>query len=145
MMRKILALGLILPYVCFLVFLGNEVFSSSKDYGSVVVQVVSIYDGDTFTVNILNYPPIIGKKISVRIAKINSPELKDPNLFVRQEARQAKEFTTNALKKACKVELREMQRDKYFRILAKVYVDGKNLGDLLIENGLAKLYSGGKD
>jgi micrococcal nuclease len=41
-------------------------------------------------------------------------------------AKKAKEFTVTALMTAKKVELRSMQRDKYFRVLADVYVDDKN-------------------
>lgn len=37
-----------------------------------------------------------------------------------------------------------MKRGKYFRIVAEVRVDGQNLGQLLIEKGLAKPYDGGK-
>ena len=37
-----------------------------------------------------------------------------------------------------------MERGKYFRIAADVYVDGENLGDLLIEAGVAIRYNGGK-
>jgi endonuclease YncB( thermonuclease family) len=36
-----------------------------------------------------------------------------------------------------------MQRGKYFRIVADVFVDGSNLGQELIERGLAKPYDGG--
>lgn len=34
--------------------------------------------------------------------------------------------------------------DKYHRILAEVVIDGKNLGQMLIANGLAREYQGGK-
>ena len=37
-----------------------------------------------------------------------------------------------------------MQRGKYFRILADVEVDGVDLGTLLVKEGLAKVYDGGK-
>jgi micrococcal nuclease len=37
-----------------------------------------------------------------------------------------------------------MDRGKYFRILADVYVDGENLTDLLISAGHARPYDGGK-
>ena len=37
-----------------------------------------------------------------------------------------------------------MQRGKYFRILADVYIDGKNLADDLIKAGHARSYDGGK-
>ena len=42
------------------------------------------------------------------------------------------------------IELKDMQRGKYFRILANVYVDGKSLGKPLINTGHARAYDGGK-
>jgi micrococcal nuclease len=57
-------------------------------------------------------------------------------------AKKAKEFTVTALMTAKKVELRSMQRDKYFRVLADVYVDDKNLSKMLIDNKLALPYGG---
>ena len=49
-----------------------------------------------------------------------------------------------ALRSAKVIELRNIQRGKYFRILADVYVDGQNLADGLIRSGHARLYDGGK-
>ena len=37
-----------------------------------------------------------------------------------------------------------MQRGNYFRIASDVIVDGENLGDILIEAGMAVRYDGGK-
>ena len=42
-----------------------------------------------------------------------------------------------------KIELRNLQRDKYFRLLADVYVDNKSLGARLKRAGLARAYNGG--
>lgn len=38
--------------------------------------------------------------------------------------------------------MRNINRGKYFRIAADVYIDGKNLGDILIKNNLAIFYDG---
>ena len=56
----------------------------------------------------------------------------------------AKEFTENKLKNGKIIKLKNMQRGKYFRIVADVVVDGNDLGELLIREGLAKKYDGGK-
>ncbi|MBT9528863.1 MAG: thermonuclease family protein, partial [Pseudomonas sp.] len=37
----------------------------------------------------------------------------------------------------------QIRRDKYFRLLAEVWIDGHSLGDLLLKAGLAKVYTGG--
>jgi len=56
----------------------------------------------------------------------------------------AKRMVTNLCKKANILELRNIKRGKYFRIVADVYIDGQCLADILIKNGLAKPYDGGK-
>ena len=40
--------------------------------------------------------------------------------------------------------LKNMEREKYFRVVADVIVDGENLADVLIEAGIALKYDGGK-
>lgn len=118
--------------------------AASKTYGDVVVtKVVSVYDGDTFKVDIEGWPDIVGKSMSIRIYGIDTPEIRGTKGRTRQLALSAKTFSANYLL-SCRVELRNMRRGKYFRIIAEVYVDGENLSKLLIEEGLAKPYFGGK-
>ena len=116
-----------------------------KTYGNAIVaEVTSIYDGDTFRCNIKGYPAIIGERIGIRVAGIDTPEMKDKRPEIKALARKAKQFTVEKLRGAKVIELKNMKRGKYFRIVAEVWVDGKNLGQLLIEKGLAKPYDGGK-
>ena len=118
--------------------------SQEKTYGNVeVAEVTSIYDGDTFRCNIKDYPPIIGERVPVRITGIDCPELKDKRQDIKELARQAKQFTVQRLREGKKIELVDMRRDKYFRILAKVVIDGNDLGQELVKAGLAKPYDGG--
>jgi endonuclease YncB( thermonuclease family) len=56
----------------------------------------------------------------------------------------SKQFTVRALLSARTIELRNMQRAKYIRYLANVYVDGKNLADGLIIAGHSRVYDSGK-
>ncbi|WP_345974064.1 thermonuclease family protein [Sulfurimonas sp. HSL3-7] len=117
---------------------------SNKVYGSAVVsEVTSIYDGDTFRANLKEYPEIIGYRIGVRINGIDTPEMRGQCQKEKDLARQAKELTVTQLRGAKKIELRNMKRGKYFRIVADVYVDGKSLGDMLIKRSLAVPYDGG--
>lgn len=117
---------------------------SEETYGSVVVsKAVSIYDGDTFKVNIEGYPAIVGEKMSVRVKGIDTPEIKGKCAKEKELAHKAKQIVVELMKKAKVVELRNMQRDKYFRIVSDVYIDGKNLSFLLIEKNLAVTYDGG--
>lgn len=118
--------------------------AAGEQYGSIEVQeVTSIYDADTFRVNIRGWPDIIGKRISVRILGVDAPEIKGKCEAEKKAARRAKQFTVNALRSASKIELRNIQRGKYFRILADVYLDGKNLSEELIAAKHARPYDGG--
>jgi len=120
------------------------VFSEEKLYGEVQVQdVTSIYDGDTFKCNIMGYPSIVGEQVSVRIFGIDCPEMKDEREAIKAKARTAKQYSVKRLREGKVIKLVNMRRDKYFRILAEVYIDGKSLGEELVLNGLAKAYDGG--
>lgn len=128
-----------------LVFITGVCFASSDtaDYGNVTVtEVTSIYDGDTFRVTIAHWPPIVGNRISVRVKGIDAPELKGKCEQEKQLARKAKQATVAMLRAGRKIELRNLQRDKYFRLLADVYVDGQSLAQMLLKSGLARPYNG---
>lgn len=117
----------------------------AKDFGTVTVsEVTSIYDADTFTVNIEGYPPVVGERIPIRLLGVDTPEIKGKCESEKVKARQAKQFTVQAIRSAKTIELRNIERGKYFRILADVYVDGENLADGLIKSGHARAYDGGK-
>lgn len=124
---------------------GSEVLTAQKAYyGDVVVtEIVSVYDGDTFTITIEDWPPIIGQKISVRLEGVDTPEIRDKRGEIKLLAIAAKDFVCTKLRGASEVKLLNMSRDKYFRIGAEVEIDGNSLGELLIEEGLAKPYDGG--
>lgn len=117
---------------------------SSKTYGDVQdVEFVSNHDGDTITVNIKGWPPVCGELISVRVLGIDTPEMTDRRSPIRSLAQQARAFTESKLKAAKRIDLKRVQRDKYFRLLAEVYVDNENLAQQLLKAGLAKPYDGG--
>lgn len=126
----------------------NTLFESDLDvqnYGNInISSISSIYDGDTFRVNIDSFPGIIGERIPIRINGIDTPEMKGNCRKEIELAREAKKFTVNFLRSAKIIELRNIKRDKYFRIDADVYGDGINLGELLIKNNLAISYFGEK-
>lgn len=105
--------------------------------------MVSVYDGDTFTAAITTYPAIVGDKIDIRVSGIDTPEIKGESESERTLAQKAKAETNNMLTSGKIVELRNMRRDKYFRILAEVYIDGESLSQTLINKGLAVPYEGG--
>jgi len=117
---------------------------ANKNYGSAIVsEVTSIYDGDTFRVNIKDYPDLLGYRIGIRVNGIDTPEMRGQCQQEKDLARKAKQITVAALRAGKKIELRNMQRGKYFRIVADVYIDEKSLADNLIRSGLAVKYNGG--
>lgn len=126
----------------FFVFLEATSLKNMKFENVKVDEVTSIYDGDTFTVNIKEYPPIIGNRIPIRVNGIDTPEMRGKCVKEKTLAREAKQLTVSKLRSAKVIELRNLQRGKYFRIVADVYVDNDNLADMLIKNNLAVRYNG---
>jgi len=125
---------------CFWLLAGGK-----KTYGNVIVsEVTSIHDGDTFTASIKDWPPVAGERISVRVWGIDTPEMRGKCEQEKQLARKAKQHTVVMLRAAETIELVNLRRDKYFRLLAEVSVDGEDLGYSLIKNSLARPYDGGK-
>ena len=115
---------------------------SFGDYEGAVY--VRNYDGDTITFNLPGLHSIIGEKISIRVNGIDTPEIKGKCEKEKYDAKQAKEMVADILKDAEQITLKNMERGKYFRIAADVYVDGENLAEVLIEAGMAVRYGGGK-
>jgi endonuclease YncB( thermonuclease family) len=136
--KHILKLIAAIPLIC-------AAMASCRHVPSTVnAHYVRCIDGDTFVCNIYEWPDIVGKKISVRLSGIDTPEKRDNNLAVRTLSLKAAKYTRTRLKNAKTIELRNVRRGKYFRLLADVYVDGDNLSKELIKKGLAKPYNGGK-
>lgn len=105
-------------------------------------QIAEVYDGDTFKINLPKQVPIFGDKLSIRLAGVDTPEMKGTSDEVRALAKQARELTEKALQGADQIELRNPQRGKYFRIVSEVWIDGESLADMLKEKDLAKDYDG---
>ena len=134
MFRKLLFLSL---------FFSFSVYS--QDTNSVTVsRIIGIYDGDTFRVDIDELSDIVGKNIAIRILGIDTPEIKGKCDKEKQLAIKARDFTRSYLNNASSVQLSNLKRDKYFRLLADVYVDGESLAAALLANDLAVRYSGKK-
>lgn len=117
---------------------------AGENYGTLIVSNInSVYDGDTFRCNIEGVHGLIGKNISVRINRVDTPEMRSSTWTEREYAERAKAVTAKLLYSASLIELRNVQRPKYFRILADVYVDGISVADVLIEKNLGRPYFGG--
>jgi endonuclease YncB( thermonuclease family) len=106
------------------------------------VKYLKNYDADTITVHIHDVHPLLGDKISVRVLGVDTPEVKGHLPCEKEAARAAKRLVESLLKQAKRIDLNEAARDKYFRILADVNIDGKSLSAILLKNGLGYPYQG---
>ena len=118
---------------------------AKPQYGTVTVsKVISVYDGDTFRVNIGSLPPIVGKNIPIRVNGVDTPEIRGKCQYEKDLALEARDFVRGKLANAKEIKLTNLQRGKYFRVVANVVVDGVSLENELLDNDLAYEYSGGK-
>lgn len=102
------------------------------------VKYIKNYDGDTITVDIRDIHPLLGDNIPIRVRDIDAEELRTKS----ENAKNAKIFVQNIMENAKSIDLIDVRRGKYFRLIADVYVDGKSLGDMLVDKGFAirKIY-----
>jgi len=104
------------------------------------IEYVSCYDGDTCKFNIANLPDVFGKNLPIRLRGIDTPEIRGKCNKEKELAYKARDFIRFILNKAEKIELRNISRGKYFRIVADIYADNKNVSEMMLFNGHARPY-----
>ena len=102
--------------------------SSTYPPAPAAATVVSVYDGDTFTLE-------TGDK--VRVSGVNTPELRPLEPF-GIEARDATRAVV--LEKQVELVYGDVKRDSYGRLLAYVRVDGTPLEEVLVAQGLGHVF-----
>jgi len=83
-----------MKYYLFLVFciVLQIPANAAPQYGTVTVsKLISVYDGDTFRVDINSLPPILGKNIPVRVAGIDTPEIQGKCFYEKNLAKKKPE------------------------------------------------------
>jgi endonuclease YncB( thermonuclease family) len=106
-------------------------------------KVIKVYDGDTITIATkLPYYNSPFFRFSVRLRGIDCPEIRTKNTTEKHCAVIARDLLVNNIYHKI-VTLENIDYDKYGRILADVFLDGKNITELLINNRLAVKYDGG--
>ena len=105
--------------------------------------VIKVYDGDTITIaSKLPYLESPMYRFSVRLNGIDCPEIKGKDDNEKQCAVIAKnEVIDLVLNK--EIHLKNIQTEKYGRILADVYINNLHVNQHLIEKRLAVKYDGG--
>lgn len=126
--------------ILFAVLLVSAGLANATD---MVLPIRGVADGDTLTSTVKLPCPLC--QVSVRIRGIDTPEsnflAKCPAEKVKGQA--AKEFLINLTKGKDSMMARNIKWDKYGgRIDAVVEIDGKDVGQLMIEKGFAKPYTG---
>ena len=110
-----------------------------------VVKYVRTIDGDTFVVDIPGMPEVFGKGISVRIKGIDAPEIHATDRCEELMAMAVSLRLKKLLESANRIDLVDIGRDKYFRLLAKVRInDAIDVGAFFLENKWVTAYDGGK-
>jgi micrococcal nuclease len=113
-----------------------------------------VYDGDTFfiTLDDSSMPEVFRHDMGVRCFGFDAPEMHDHRENIQKRAQAARDFLQELLSNASSIALRFMRevrtrkikKDKYFRLLVRVLVNGRNLADIMIDAGHAQPYFGGK-
>jgi endonuclease YncB( thermonuclease family) len=115
-------------------YLKDATYENTKPYRFhfSIAKVIKVYDGDT-----LHVAARVGSDICrfrCRIKGINCAELKDKDPL----AFRAKEFTQEmCLGKIANIKIYPDQ-EKFGRLLVDINIDGRDLGEELIKNNLAK-------
>ncbi len=108
------------------------------------VSVASVYDGDTFKINLNCSFAVYCEKVPVRVRGVDCPEIKAKTAREKALAQEAKAFTKKFLSQS-PITLTDCGRDKYFRLLCGVTNGaGKDLAEELIRRGFGYAYDGGK-
>jgi endonuclease YncB( thermonuclease family) len=108
-------------------------------------QVIKVYDADTITIaSKLPYNDSLMYRLSVRLNGIDTPEIKGKDISdeEKESAKVARDFVSNLVLNKY-VRLENIEREKYGRILADVYIEDVYLNDLLIKERYALKYDGG--
>jgi endonuclease YncB( thermonuclease family) len=105
--------------------------------------VIKVYDGDTITIaSKLPYNESPLYRFSVRLAGIDCPEIKGKNDNEKECAQIAKKELSDLILHKI-VSLKNVETEKYGRILADVYLEDLHLNSHMIEKRLAVTYDGG--
>ena len=132
-MRYLIAALLVLP---------SAAFAADTIPGPIIASVVSVYDGDTMTVNAYPWPGMT-IRTAVRVNGIDTPEIRGLCEAETELAEKARDLVIANV--GDHVELTNIALGQFAgRIIADVALaDGRSLAALLITEGLGREYDGG--
>lgn len=106
-------------------------------------EVIRVIDGDTIEVTFPDVPAIFGKFISIRIRRMSAPEIRTKDLREKAYGYKAKSFLEDLLSAGSEITLRNVERGKYFRLVADVIIDGHSVKQAMFKAGYAVLWKKG--
>ncbi len=111
------------------------------EYDCVVLRVV---DGDTIDVDIDLGFDVWLKKQRIRFYGVNTPETRTRDKEEKARGLVAKEYVIKHCPVGSRIRLRSHDRGKFGRILGEIVVGDTTLNKMLVEDGHAEEYFGGK-
>jgi hypothetical protein len=82
-------------------------------------QVVDVYDGDTFKIDLPSMHPLFGDDLSIRLFGLDTPEMRGTTDEVKALAMQAQELAENALKGASRKNCGILKGGSIFALYAR--------------------------
>ena len=128
--------------------LDTVVYADTKKYIPNITcgKVVKVYDGDTITIaNHISLGSARSDEIyrfQVRLNGIDTPEIKSKNQHTKELAKKVRDLLSEMIFGKI-VELKNVEFEKFGRLLADVYLGDLHLNQWLIDNGHAVRYDGG--
>ena len=105
-------------------------------------KITKVVDGDTVDA-IVNLGFTVSVNVRFRLYGIDTPELRSKDLELKEKANEAKQFVIDRILDK-DVVLISHKADKYGRWLAEIVYEESTINQMLIDEGLAVDYFGGK-
>ena len=108
------------------------------------VEILRVVDGDTVDVR-MDLGFNVWHKCRVRLMGINAPESRTRDKEEKKRGLAAKQWLINTLDSAqADIEMKSHGSGKYGRILGEIYINDININQLMVSEGHAVKYDGGK-
>ena len=108
------------------------------------VEILRVVDGDTVDVR-MDLGFNVWHKCRVRLVGINAPESRTRDLEEKARGLAAKDWLKDILDSAqSDIEMQSHGVGKYGRVLGELYINEVNINQLMVKEGHAKEYDGGK-
>ena len=130
--------------VFLIVFFWSNFLNAETLYDYKIIRVI---DGDTVEIEANFLPAPLKPSLKLRIYGIDTPEKKSRAKcdLEAELSKKATAFTQKVINESISKKIKIRKWDKYGgRVLGDIILDGKSLEALLLNEGLAKPYDGGK-